>query len=56
MLGVTAPQESDYFKGADFWKKYAEEIESGTKGPLAEQVRKLLHMKKRMPETKLNLT
>ena len=46
MLGVTAPQESDYFKGADFWKKYAEEIESGTKGPLAEQVRKLLHMKK----------
>lgn len=46
MLGVTAPQESDYFKGADFWKKYAEEIESGTKGPLSEQVRKLLHMKK----------
>ena len=41
-LGLNMPKESDYFKGAEFWTKYAEEIESKTKGPLTEQVNKLL--------------
>lgn len=41
-LGLNMPKESDYFKGAEFWTKYAEEIESKTKGPLTKQVNKLL--------------
>ena len=42
---LTAPQTSDYFKGTEFWQKYADEIESGTEGPLVKQVKKLFSKK-----------
>ena len=44
-LGIQRPTETDYFKGPDFWKKYAEQIEEGTEGPLVTQVKKLLGKK-----------
>ena len=42
---LTAPQTSDYFKGTEFWQKYADEVEKGTEGPLVKQVKKLFGKK-----------
>tara|TARA_R100000231_G_scaffold137098_1_gene113084 strand:- start:724 stop:2313 length:1590 start_codon:yes stop_codon:yes gene_type:complete len=39
---LNTPQLQNYFKGSDFWNKYAEEIQDNTSGPLTKQVKKLL--------------
>jgi len=39
---LNAPKQDDYFKDPKYWGKLAEEIKSGTKGPLQNQIMKLL--------------
>lgn len=39
---LNAPKQDDYFQDPKYWGKLAEEIKSGTKGPLQNQILKLL--------------
>ena len=41
-LNLEAPKQKDYFQDPKYWGKLAEEIKSGTKGPLQNQILKLM--------------
>ena len=41
-LELTSPKQEEYFQDSDYWGNLADEIKSGTKGPLQNQIMKLL--------------
>ena len=44
-LELTSPKQEEYFQDSDYWGNLADEIKSGTKGPLQNQILKLLGKK-----------